>query len=162
MPPARAATKCLEYEDVHDLVPSKSLEKANKYLKKAKSGPPFGSSRKNQLYSSFFCLTNVFLAQDAASSSTNNLLFLGENGIGITSLAALQDLLKEAETELASVDFRLSFHNRHHFSVAQQVEMLKSQIEASLIHYHHHHPRIPRLFRGQGSKITRACRLNKS
>jgi len=59
---------------------------------------------------------------------TNNLLFLGENGIGITSLAALQDLLKEAETELASVDFRLSFHNRHRFSVAQQVEMLKSQI----------------------------------
>lgn len=49
LPPARAATKCLEYEDVHDLAPSKSLEKANKYLKKAKSGPPFGSSRKNRL-----------------------------------------------------------------------------------------------------------------
>jgi len=128
LPSARAATKCLKYEDVHDLASSKSLEKANKYLKKAKSGPPFGSSRKNRFYSSFFCLTNVFLAQDTGSSLTNNLLFLGENGIGITSLAALQDLLKEAETEIASVDFCLSFHNHHRFSVAQQVEMLKSQI----------------------------------
>jgi len=44
-------------------------------------------------------------------------------------LATLQDLLKEAETELASVDFRLSFHNHHCLSVVQQVEMIKGQID---------------------------------
>jgi hypothetical protein len=71
----------------------------------------------------------LLLAQDAGSSSANNLIFFGENGVGITNMVTLQDLLKEAETELASVDFRLSFHNRHRLSVVQQVEMIKGQID---------------------------------
>lgn len=57
------------------------------------------------------------------------MYFLNEDGVGTTSLSNLLEVLKDAESELANIDFRLEYYSRQHFNVYQQVLRLKSQVE---------------------------------